>query len=52
MGEVAEQLASDAKTLVDPEGAVNVRVINQAFPSDGSPGFLRTPAECQRDDPN
>ena len=39
--EVAEQLARDAQALVDFEGAVDVGVVDQTFPADSRPWFLR-----------
>lgn len=41
VSEVAEELARETETFVDFEGAVDVRVIDEAFPSDGGAGFLR-----------
>ena len=38
--EVAEQLPREPQALVDLEGAVDVRVVDQAFPADGCAWFL------------
>ena len=39
-GEIAQELASKAETLVDLEGAIKVWVINETLPSDGRAWFL------------
>lgn len=39
-GEVAEELAGEAEALVDAEGAVDVRVVDEALPADRRPRFL------------
>ena len=36
----AAQAAGDAQALVDVEGIVEVRIVDQAFPADGGAGFL------------
>lgn len=38
--EIAQKLPGDAETLVDFKRAINVRVVDEAFPADGCPGFL------------
>ncbi len=40
VGDVAEELAGEAETGVDLEGAVDVWVVDEAFPADGRTGFL------------
>lgn len=40
VGQVAKQLAGDADTLVDLEGAVNIGVVNETLPADGGTRFL------------
>jgi len=37
-------LARDAQAVVDAEAAVEVRVVDQALPADGGPGFLEIDA--------
>ena len=50
-GEVAEQLAREAKTLVNLEGAVDVRVVDEPLPADSRARFLRRRAsDTQRAD--
>ena len=50
-GEVAEQLARKAKTLVNLEGAVDVRVVDEPLPADSRARFLRRRAsDTQRAD--
>ena len=39
-GKITQELASKAETLVDLEGAVEVRVIDETLPSDGRAWFL------------
>jgi hypothetical protein len=41
VGQVAEQLTSNAETLVDFEGTVKVGVVDKTFPTDSRPRFLR-----------
>ena len=38
--DVAEELAGETEALVDLEGAVDVGVVDQAFPADRRAGFL------------
>ena len=38
--EVAEELAGDAETLVDLEGTIDVRVVDEAFPANGGAWLL------------
>ena len=38
--EVAQQLAGEAETLVDFEGAIDVGVVDEALPADGRAGLL------------
>ena len=38
--EVAKELASNPQTFVDLEGAVDIGVVNEAFPADRRPRFL------------
>ena len=40
IGQVAEQLASHAQTLVDAEGTVDIRVVDEALPAHGCAGLL------------
>jgi len=40
IGEVAKEFASDAETLVDVEGAVEVGVVDETFPADCRAGFF------------
>ena len=41
VGEVAEELAGEAQALVDLERAVDVGIVDEAFPADGRARFLR-----------
>lgn len=44
LGEVYEELAGDAETLVDLEGLVNVGVVDEALPADCGAGLLEVRA--------
>lgn len=41
VGQVAQELPGGPQALVDLEGAVDVRIVDQALPADGCTGFLR-----------
>lgn len=43
-GEVAEEGAADAQALVDLEGGIDVRVVDEALPADGGAGLLEVGA--------
>lgn len=43
-GQVNEELAGNAQALVDLEGRVDIRVVNQAFPADGCARLLEVGA--------
>jgi hypothetical protein len=38
--EVTKKFTGDAKTFVDLEGAIDVWVVDEAFPANSSPRFL------------
>lgn len=40
VGEIAQELTSEAETFVDLEGSIEVWVVNETLPSDGRTGFL------------
>lgn len=40
VSQVDEELARDAETLIDVEGGVDVRVVDEALPADGCAGLL------------
>jgi hypothetical protein len=40
VGEIAQKLTGETETLVDLEGTVKVRVVDETLPSNGCAGFL------------
>ena len=40
VSEVTKELSSSAKALVNFEGAINIGIVNEAFPAHGSARFL------------
>ena len=46
-GQVAQQLATDMQAVLDLEGVVQVRVVDQAFPADGGARLLEVHAHDQ-----
>lgn len=48
-GEVDEELAGDTQALVDLEGLVDVRIVDEALPADGCAGLLEVRAHDDAD---